>query len=271
MSTLQTIVEYKKKEVQERKDLYPAKLLERSIYFNSPCVSLKKYLLRNDLSGIIAEFKKKSPSKGFINKYADVEKTTLGYMQAGASALSVLTDANFFGGKNEDLTTARKYNFCPILRKDFTVDEYQIIEAKSIGADAILLIAAVLDKEQIKNYTKLANDLGLEVLLEIHGEEELDKVIPEIQLVGVNNRNLKTMEISLQTSFDIFSKLPIEAVKISESGINKASQLIELKEAGYNGFLMGEFFMKHGRPEEACMSFIKEVKKLSTEKLQFAK
>ncbi|HXU28312.1 MAG TPA: indole-3-glycerol phosphate synthase TrpC [Bacteroidia bacterium] len=271
MNTLQTIVEYKKKEVQEKKDLYPAKLLERSIYFNSPCVSLKKYLLRNDLSGIIAEFKKKSPSKGFINKYADVEKTTLGYMQAGASALSILTDANFFGAKNEDLTTARKYNFCPILRKDFMVDEYQIIEAKSIGADAILLIAAVLDKEQIKNYTKLANDLGMEVLLEIHGEEELDKVIPEIQLVGVNNRNLKTMEISLQTSFDIFSKLPTEAVKISESGINKASQLVELKNAGYNGFLMGEFFMKHGRPEEACMSFIKEVKKLNSEKLQMVK
>jgi indole-3-glycerol phosphate synthase len=271
MNTLQNIVEYKKKEVQEKKDLYPAKLLEKSIYFNSPCVSFKKYLLRSDLSGIIAEFKKKSPSKGFINKYADVEKTTLGYMQAGASALSVLTDGNFFGGKNEDLTTARKYNFCPILRKDFTVDEYQIIEAKSIGADAILLIAAVLEKEQIKNLTKLATDLGLEVLLEIHGEEELDKVIPEIQLVGVNNRNLKTMEISLQTSFDIFSKLPKEAVKISESGINKASQLVELRGAGYNGFLMGEFFMKHGRPEEACMNFIKEVNKSRTEKLQSVK
>jgi len=133
------------------------------------------------------------------------------------------------------------------------------------------LIAAVLEKEQIRNYTKLANDLGMEVLLEIHGEEELDKVIPEIQLVGVNNRNLKTMEISLQISFDIFSKLPNEVVKISESGINKASQLIELKEAGYNGFLMGEFFMKHGRPEEACMSFIKEVKKLQAEKPQLVK
>ncbi len=262
MDTLQTIVEYKKKEVQEKKDLYPAKLLERSIYFNSPCVSFRKYLMRDDLAGIIAEFKRKSPSKGFINKYADVEKTTIGYMQAGASALSVLTDTNFFGGKNEDLTMARKFNFCPILRKDFIVDEYQIIEAKSIGADVILLIAAVLDKEQIKNYTKLAVSLGMEVLLEIHGEEELDKIISEIKIVGVNNRNLKTMEISLQTSFDIFSKLPIEAIKISESGIKTAQQLIQLKEAGYNGFLMGESFMKHSRPEEACMQFIKEVKQL---------
>jgi indole-3-glycerol phosphate synthase len=262
MNTLQTIINHKKKEVQEKKDLYPVKLLERSIYYNSPCVSLKKYLLRDDLAGIIAEFKRKSPSKGFINKYADIEKTTIGYMQAGASALSVLTDTNFFGGKNEDLSTVRKYNFCPILRKEFTVDEYQIIEAKSIGADVILLIAAVLDKEQIKNFSKLAIRLGMEVLLEIHGEDELDKIIPEIQVVGVNNRNLKTMEISLQNSFDLLSKLPSDVVKVSESGISNAQQLIQLKEAGYNAFLMGEYFMKHSRPEEACMKFIKEVKAL---------
>lgn len=262
MNTLQTIIDYKKKEVQEKKDLYPVKLLERTIYYNSPCVSLKKYLLRNDLAGIIAEFKRKSPSKGFINKYADIEKTTIGYMQAGASALSVLTDTNFFGGKNEDLTTARKFNFCPILRKDFTVDEYQIIEAKSIGADAILLIAAVLEKEQIKNFTKLAISLGMEVLLEIHAEDELDKIISEIQLVGLNNRNLKTMEISLQTSFDMLNKLPHNVVKISESGISNAQQLVQLKEAGFHAFLMGEYFMKHSRPEEACIKFIKEIKTL---------
>jgi indole-3-glycerol phosphate synthase len=262
MDTLQTIVEYKKKEVAEKKSLYPVKLLEKTIYFNSPCVSFKKYLQRNDLTGIIAEFKRKSPSRGFINKYADIEKTTLGYMQAGASALSVLTDTNFFGGKNEDLTTARKFNFCPILRKDFIVDEYQIIEAKSIGADVILLIAAVLDKEYIKNYTKLANDLGMEVLLEIHGEEELYKIIPEIEVVGINNRNLKTMEVSIQNSLDILPKLSSSILKISESGIKTAEQLVQLKITGFNGFLMGEFFMKHGRPEEACMQFIKEVKQI---------
>ena len=262
MNTLNTIIEHKRKEVQEKKDLYPSKLLERSIYYNSPCVSLKKYLLRNDLTGIIAEFKRKSPSKGFINKYADIEKTTVGYMQAGASALSVLTDTNFFGGKNEDLSLARKFNFCPILRKDFTVDEYQVIEARSIGADAILLIAAVLSKEQIKNLSKLAISLGMEVLLEIHEENELDKLVPEIQLVGINNRILKTMEISLQTSFDMLGKLPKDIVKISESGINKAQQLILLKETGFNAFLMGEHFMKHSRPEEACMKFIKEIKTL---------
>jgi indole-3-glycerol phosphate synthase len=247
MDNLNTIIEFKKKEVTERKSLYPVKLLEKTIYFNSPCVSFKKYLQRDDLTGIIAEFKRKSPSRGFINKYADIEKTTLGYMQAGASALSVLTDTTFFGGKNEDLTTARKFNFCPILRKDFVVDEYQITEAKSIGADVILLIAAVLEKEQIKNYAKLANDLGMEVLLEIHGEDEL---------------NLKTMEVSIQNSLDILPKLSSSVLKISESGIKTAEQLIQLKNAGFNGFLMGEFFMKHGRPEEACMQFIKEVKQL---------
>jgi indole-3-glycerol phosphate synthase len=185
-------------------------------------------------------------------------------MQAGASALSVLTDAEFFGGKSSDLTTARKFNFCPILRKDFVIDEYQITEAKSIGADVILLIAAILTKEQINNYTKFAHDLGMEVLLEIHGEDELEKVIPEIQIVGVNNRNLKTMEISLQTSLDIFSKLPKESVKISESGIHTPQQLLTLKEAGFKGFLMGEYFMKHSRPEEVCKNFIKEVKQLNT-------
>lgn len=267
MDILQEITAFKKKEVEERKSLFPVKLLEKTIFFNSNTVSLKKYLTRDDLVGVIAEFKRRSPSKGFINKFADVERITLGYMQAGASALSVLTDGNYFGGKSEDLGLARKYNFCPILRKDFTIDEYQIIEAKSIGADVILLIAAILTKEQIKNYTKLAHDLGMEVLLEIHGEDELEKVIPEIQIVGVNNRNLKTMEVSLRTSLDLVSKLPKGTIKVSESGISKPEQLIQLKEAGYNGFLMGEFFMKHSRPEQVCMNFIKEVKQLSKERV----
>ncbi|MBI2418600.1 MAG: indole-3-glycerol phosphate synthase TrpC [Ignavibacteriales bacterium] len=262
MDILQEILVQKKKEVEERRSLFPVKLLEKSIYFNSNPVSLKKYLLRSELTGIIAEFKRKSPSKGFINKYADLERTTVGYMQAGASALSVLTDANYFGGKNEDLGAARKFNFCPILRKDFTVDEYQVLEAKSIGADVILLIAAALSKEQIKSYTKLALDLGMEVLLEIHAEDELDKVIQGEHIVGVNNRDLKSMKVSLETSLGIASKLPANSIKVTESGINKAEQLVHLKEAGYNGFLMGEFFMKHSRPEMACMNFIKEVKQL---------
>src|SRR3954462_11709546 len=149
MNILDQIIEHKRKEVEERKSLYPTKLLEKSIYFSSPTVSLRKYIRRPDLSGVIAEIKRKSPSKGVLNKNVSIERTSIGYMQAGASALSILTDTKFFGGTNEDLTTARKFNFCPILRKDFTVDEYQLIEAKSIGADAILLIAAVLEPREI--------------------------------------------------------------------------------------------------------------------------
>ncbi|MGZ3862550.1 MAG: indole-3-glycerol phosphate synthase TrpC [Bacteroidia bacterium] len=267
MDVLQNIVTQKKKEVEDRKSLFPVKLLEQSIYFNSATVSMKKYLLRPGLSGIIAEFKRKSPSKGFINKYADVEKTTIGYMQAGASALSVLTDNEFFGGKTADLTLARKFNFCPILRKDFIIDEYQVIEAKSIGADVILLIAAILTKEQIRSFTKFAHGLGLEVLLEIHSEEEIEKIVPGVEIVGINNRNLKTMAISLQTSYDLLPKLPADAVKISESGIHTAAQLIQLKEAGFNGFLMGEYFMKHSRPEEACKNFIKEFAQLQKQEV----
>lgn len=264
MNILEEIAAHKQKEVRERKSLFPVKLLEKSIFFNSTPISLKKYLLRNDLSGIIAEFKRRSPSKGFINKYADVERTTIGYMQAGASALSVLTDANYFGGKNEDLSTARKFNFCPILRKDFVVDEYQVIEAKSIGADAILLIAAILSKEQIISLHKVASNLGMEVLLEIHASEEIGKAVQGIELVGVNNRDLKTMKVSLQTSLDLAMKLPPAVIKISESGIHSAEQIAQLKDAGYSGFLMGEFFMKHSRPEQACMNFIKEIKQLQS-------
>ena len=167
---LDQIVAHKREEVAKRKEIYPVKLLEQSIYFNTPTVSLSKYLRRPDKLGIIAEFKRRSPSKGDINPYASVEEVSIGYMQAGASALSVLTDTHFFGGKNEDLTEARKFNYCPILRKDFVIDEYQIIEARSIGADAILLIAACLEKAEIKSLAALAQSLGLEVLIEIHNE-----------------------------------------------------------------------------------------------------
>ena len=271
MSLLNQIIDHKKAEVGRRKELIPIKLLERSIYFDTACVSLKKYLLRTDLTGVMAEFKRKSPSGGFLNKYADAEKITLGYMQAGASALSVLTDTFFFGGHEEDLRIARKYNFCPILCKDFVIDAYQILEAKSIGADVVLLIAAVLSKEQIKGFTKLANDLGMEVLLELHAEEELEKLLPEIDLIGINNRNLKTMQDSIENSFDLVRKLPSGTVRISESGICKPEQLLSLKEAGFNGFLMGTLFMKEANPSEACRKFCKEVSLLGALKKTYEK
>ena len=262
MDILQKIIAHKEKEVTERKGLFPPKLLEQSIYFESKPVSLKKYLLREDKSGIIAEFKRKSPSKGMINAHAKVERTTIGYMQAGASALSVLTDSEFFGGKNEDLSTARKFNFCPVLRKDFIIDEYQIIEAKSIGADAILLIAACLAPERLKELAAFAKTLQLEVLMEIHNEEELHPYLsPDLDVVGVNNRNLKTFETSIETSKMLVDKIPNEFVKISESGISAPSTIVELKKVGFQGFLIGETFMKTGRPERAAAEFIEAVQK----------
>ncbi|TXB64301.1 indole-3-glycerol phosphate synthase TrpC [Vicingus serpentipes] len=259
MTILDEIIAFKRKEIEQRASTHPIKLLEQSIYFNSDCVSLKKYILRDDKSGIIAEFKRKSPSKGNINAYADVEKVTIGYMQAGASALSVLTDNHFFGGKNSDLITARKFNFCPILRKDFTISEYQIIEAKSIGADAILLIAAVLTKEEITRFSKLAFQLGMEILLEIHTQEELDKYIPEISLVGINNRNLKTFEVDYENSIRLANQLPENTVKIAESGINNPKKIMDLKAHGFDGFLIGENFMKTAEPEITAKKFIEQI------------
>jgi indole-3-glycerol phosphate synthase len=259
MTILDQIIKHKRKEVADNIATRPIKSLEQSIYFNSPCVSLKEYILRKDKSGIIAEFKRKSPSKGMINEYADVEKISIGYMQAGASALSVLTDQHFFGGKNEDLSVARKFNFCPILRKDFIVNEYQIIEAKSIGADAILLIAAVLTKEEIKQFSTLAHQLGLEVLLEIHDTSELEKYDAEISLVGINNRNLNTFEVDLNHSISLSQQLPVETIKIAESGINNFENIQLLKSHGFDGFLIGEHFMKTAAPELTCKKFIEQL------------
>jgi len=259
MNILEKITQHKIKEITERNELYSIKLLEKSIYFNSPTISLKKYLLREDKSGIIAEFKRKSPSKGFINKYAKPEKVSVEYMQAGASALSVLTDNEFFGGSSEDLKIVRKYNYCPILRKDFIIDEYQIIEAKSIGADAILLIAAILSKKQIMEFENLAKSLDLEILFEVHNKEELKKIELDNKIIGVNNRNLKTFETNIKTSIDLSHFIPDNCVKISESGISTPENIIELKKHGFNGFLIGENFMKSENPGRACANFIKSL------------
>ncbi|MFD2720037.1 indole-3-glycerol phosphate synthase TrpC [Hymenobacter monticola] len=262
MSTiLDTIVAHKRKEVAARRELVPVKLLESSLFFNSQPLSLRHYLTRSNSSGLIAEFKRRSPSKGWINRYAPVERTTLGYMQAGAAALSILTDAEFFGGKNEDLTTARRFNFCPILRKDFVVDEYQILEAKSIGADAVLLIAAVLTPSEIDSLGRLARSLGLEVLLEVHNAEELARSAnaDAVSLIGVNNRNLHDFSLSLNTSLELAAAIPEEFVKVSESGISSAQAIGQLREAGYRGFLLGEVFMREARPERACAALVQEL------------
>lgn len=265
MNILEKIIADKYREVADKSSVLPIKLLEQSIYFEGKVVSMKKYVTNPEKSGIIAEFKRKSPSKGMINGSASVEQVSIGYMQAGASALSILTDKEYFGGSNEDLKVVRKYNFCPILRKDFVVDEYQIIEAKSIGADCILLIAAALEPGKLKSLAAFAKSLGLEVLLEVHDGEELDRCLNDhVDLVGINNRNLKTFEVSLDTSLNLINKIPSNFVKISESGISDPNTMIELKKAGFDGFLIGENFMKSARPEQAAYNFIKEYRKLLT-------
>jgi len=262
MSILDKIIARKKKEVAERKELYPVKLLEKSIYFETPAVSLRKYIQRPDKSGVIAEFKRRSPSKGAINPYAEVEKVSIGYMQAGASALSVLTDESFFGGQNADLTEARKFNFCPILRKDFVIDEYQVIEAKSIGADAVLLIAECLDEKSIRQLASAAHALGLEVLMEVHSREQLDKITEGVDLLGVNNRDLTTFEVSLAASMDLAPDIPEELVRVSESGISDPQAIVQLKDFGYEGFLIGEHFMQSPDPGKACREFIQRISHL---------
>lgn len=261
MDILNKIASHKKKVVEEKKSLYPVKLLEKSIYFQTQTVSLKEYIRRGDKSGIIAEFKTQSPSKGTINKYADIEKVTIGYMQAGASALSVLTDTKYFGGNIKNLIRARQMNYCPVLQKDFIIDEYQIIEAKSAGADAILLIAAIHTKDSIRNLARFAKSLQLEIILEIHDESELGHLIPEVDILGVNNRNLKTFKTSINQSLKLIEYLPKNILKISESAISNTTDIHRLKNAGYEGFLIGELFMKTQNPAVTCKDFICRLKK----------
>lgn len=263
MNILDKIIANKREEVKERKEHCTVKTLEQSVSFALPTFSMKKFVRRPDKSGIIAEFKRRSPSKGVINAGAPVVQTTKGYIEAGASALSVLTDHQFFGGSNDDLALARKNNSCPILRKDFTIDEYQVIEAKSIGADAILLIASVLDVATSKRLASLAHSLGMEVLLEVHDEEELRvNLRVGADLIGVNNRNLKTFVVSTDVSKRLAEQIPDDIVKVSESGISSPETIADLKTYGYEGFLIGENFMKDMRPEISAAEFIKQLSKI---------
>ena len=258
---LDRITETKKAEVVKLKKVMPEASLKQGIFFDRSCISLKKRLLTPETSGIIAEFKQKSPSKGEINFAVKVEEVTRGYADAGATGLSVLTDHDYFGGSIINLVKAREANpGIPILRKDFMIDSYQITEAKAYGADVILLIAACLTKEEIHHLAQYAKELKLEVLLEIHDETELEKISHWVDMVGVNNRNLKTFEVNIETSVKLANLIPDEFVKISESGISSVETINRLKIAGYKGFLMGETFMKTDNPAQTCREFIEKLK-----------
>lgn len=262
MTILEKIIARKIEEVAERKLQVSIKELEMKGYFAKTNNSLKTSLLNPASSGIIAEFKRKSPSKGIINANVTPEEVMLGYAQAGAACLSVLTDIDFFGGSDDDFLRARKANpSIPMIRKDFMIDEYQIIESKSLGADVILLIAANLSPQRVKELGKLTKELGMETLLEIHDEDELNRSLCQyIDVVGVNNRNLKNFsEQNVNASLELADKIPANCIKISESCISKVETIKRLKLVGYKGFLMGETFMKTTNPAQTLAELIAQL------------
>jgi len=260
MTILDKIVAHKKTEVEQAKAQTSIKELESAEFFSRQTLSFKDFLLDANRTGIIAEFKRRSPSKGIINDKVAVEDVTTAYNAAGASALSVLTDTEFFMGQKADLLQARSVNQIPILRKDFMIDEYQLLEAKAWGADIILLIAAILTPAQIDQLAKGAKSLGLNVLLEVHSLEELQRSInPNLDAIGVNNRNLADFTVSVETSYQLAEHIPAEFLKISESAISNPETIKQLKKAGFNGFLIGENFMKQADPGAAIREFVKEL------------
>jgi indole-3-glycerol phosphate synthase len=259
MNILETIVAHKRKEVAERMEEAPVAVLERGDFFGRTCLSLSASIRDVGKTGFIAEFKRRSPSKGVINDKVSAAEVTRGYTDAGASGLSVLTDRYFFGGGNEDLLAARD-NDIPILRKDFVIDEYQVVEGKAIGADVILLIAACLSPAEVKRLAEFACSLGLEVLLEIHTEEELEHICDATALVGVNNRDLKTFTVDVDRSIRLSRKIPGDRVLVAESGIHDPETVRRMREAGFHGFLVGEHFMKDTNPAIAFASFVKQLK-----------
>ena len=259
MNILDKIIAHKQIEVANAKEKIPVDELMRSEFFNRPTFSLKQFLLDETKTGIIAEFKRRSPSKGIINDTADVAEVTAGYTLHGASCLSVLTDEHFFGGAASDLKKARINNI-PILRKDFMIDEYQVIEARAMGADVILLIAACLTPARAKELAFFAKHLQMEVLLEIHTEEELQHICAETEIVGVNNRDLKTFTVDISRSVELSKKIPADKIKIAESGISDVETICILRRAGFKGFLIGENFMKQPDPTIAFASFVQQLK-----------
>lgn len=258
---LQEIVIRKRKEVASLKTSRQIELLQTSSMLSCPTISMKKALVQSD-SGIIAEFKRKSPSKGWLNQYAEPASVIPAYEYAGAVALSILTDTFFFGGQLQDLQRARELTRLPILRKDFILDEIQLLESRAAGADAILLIAACLRPDECLSLARQAHTLGLEVLLEIHEEPELEYLTAEIDMVGVNNRHLGSFHTDVSNSFFLAEKLPPKTVKISESGIDQPVTILQLRDKGFDGFLMGEHFMKTNQPGETLKHFINQLRKL---------
>lgn len=259
MTILDNIIAHKRNEVAELRKKTSLKDLEKSKLFTAGTRSLSAFISDPCRTGIIAEFKRMSPSKGVINSRASVAEVTAGYSEAMASGLSVLTDLRFFGGNCEDLTITRELNAIPVLRKDFIIDEIQVVESKSAGADAVLLISSVLEKKQLLNLARLARSLRMEVLLEVHSLPDLELANEFVNIIGVNNRDLKTFSVNTAVSTELAEKIPAQFLKISESGITSAAVVKNLRKSGYDGFLIGELFMKGEDPAKAFSDFVKEI------------
>ena len=259
MSILNEIISDKKKEVELRKKLFPPTYWEKSPLFFRKTYSLADKL-KNSSSGIIAEHKRRSPSRSNINISLSASEVAIGYQAAGVCGMSILTDLKYFGGSLEDLNAARAVCEFPLLRKEFIIDPYQVIEAKANGADVILLIAAILSRDKIKLLSETAKSLDMEVLLEVHNEKELEKsIMPSLDMLGVNNRDLKTFEVNLENSRELAPKIPDDFVKVSESGISNIESIQDLKTFGFQGFLIGESFMKSTDPGDSALNFIKKI------------
>ncbi len=260
MNILNLIIQDKRKEVDLKKSIIPISQLEQSVLFNNKTISLSN-ALKQSHTGIIAEYKRRSPSKSVINQDLNVFDVAKGYEEAGVCGMSVLTDGKYFGGSLDDLVLARASCNLPLLRKEFIIDSYQIVEAKAYGADAILLIAAVLSTSEIKEFSEVAKSLQLEVLLEVHNEKELQKsIMPSLDMIGVNNRNLKTFEVSLDISKHLSEGIPNDFVKVSESGISDVESIKALRPYGFQGFLIGENFMKTDNAGASAKQFIQTLK-----------
>jgi indole-3-glycerol phosphate synthase len=259
MEILDIIIDFKRKEVESKKRFFSIPKLEESVFFKREMPSFYKALAKPGPS-IIGEFKRKSPSKGMININSEIEEVARGYEDAGIAAMSILTDMEFFGGEDQDLQKVANFAKIPLLRKDFIVDEYQVIESKSIGAGAVLLIASVLSKKEVSTFTELALNLGMDVLLEIHDEKDLNRINNKIRIVGVNNRNLKTFEVNTDHSAELFHYLPENCLKVAESGFHAHKDVKKLFDTGYDAFLIGENFMRSKNPGKAASRFIDDLK-----------
>jgi indole-3-glycerol phosphate synthase len=255
MNILEQIIADKRIKVAEKKQRVPVAQLEQYGHFKKSALSLKASLKDEAKTGIIAEFKRASPSKGLINGTASVAEVTGAYAAGGASGISVLTDETYFNGTLHDLAIAVKTSI-PVLRKDFMIDDYQIVEAKAYGASVILLIAACLSPAEVRSLARTARNVGLEVLLELHDETEMDHVCSEVDLVGINNRNLKTFSVDLEQSIRLAHQLDDSFLKIAESGISSVENIRYLKQRGFDGFLIGEHFMKQPEPGVAFQQFV---------------